>query len=60
MKMSDTNIKNQRLKKDISQLLSEKEQHLVLKILSEIESEGNIDINKANKIAAEAFEGGDK
>ena len=58
--MSDTNIKNQRLKKDISQLLSEQEQHLVLKILSEIESEGSIDINKANKIAAEAFEGGDK
>ena len=57
--MSDTNIKNQRLKKDISNLLSKKEQQLVLKILAEIESQGSIDINKANKIAAEAYESED-
>lgn len=52
--MSD--IKNERLKKDIREKMTPAEQKLVLGLLAEIESKGSIDTEKAKKIGAKAFE----
>jgi hypothetical protein len=54
MEMSD--IKNERLKKDIKEKMTPAEQKLVLGLLAEIEAKGSIDTEKAKKIGAKAFE----
>ncbi|MCQ2776656.1 MAG: hypothetical protein MJ217_02960 [Bacilli bacterium] len=53
--MSD--IKNVRLKNDIRANMDEREQELVLGILSEIETKGTIDGEVAKRIGSKAFEG---
>ena len=49
-------IKNERLKKDIKEKMTSAEQKLILGLLAEIELKGTIEAEKAKKIGAKAFE----